>query len=363
MASIRERPRKDGTTAYAVLYSIDGRQSSLPFDDPKAAEAFKAAVEAHGAKRALEMHGLDAAPRRHDTGMTVKKWCQHHIEHLTGVEQTTIDEYNRYVRRDLGALADIPLARLTEDDISAWVREMETTGGRNGTGVKPKTIRNKHGFLSGALAKAVPRYLPTNPAAGRRLPKGEGDDHEPVFLSRDEFRLLLGEVTEYWHPLVEFLVASGCRWGEAAALKPSDVDRKNHLVSIRRAWKYSPSKGYYLGPPKTKRSKRTIKVKPEVLDKLNYSAEWLFLNRDGGPVRYHGFKPRVWDKAVARAGLDPKPTPHDLRHTHASWMLNDGRSMIAVSRRLGHENIQITIDTYGHLDRSADAEAADSIYW
>lgn len=363
MASIRERPRKDGTVAYAVLYTLDGRQSSLPFDDPKAADAFKAAVEAHGPQRALEMHGLPAAPRRHDTGMTVKKWCEHHIKHLTGVEQTTLDEYNRYVRRDLGNLADIPLSKLTEDDISAWVSAMATTGGRGGNGVKPKTIRNKHGFLSAALAKAVPKYLASNPAAGRRLPKGEGDDHEPTFLSRDEFRLLIGEVTQYWHPLVEFLVASGCRWGEAVALKPSDVDRKKHLVNIRRAWKYSTTKGYYIGPPKTKRSRRIIKVKAEVLDKLDYSGEWLFRNRDGGPVRYHGFKRRVWDKAVDRAGLDPKPTPHDLRHTHASWLLNEGHPIMAVSRRLGHEDTSVTWNVYGHLDRSADIEAADSIYW
>ncbi len=89
MASIRERPRKDGTVCYAVLYTLDGRQSSLPFDNPKAADAFKAAVEAHGAARALGMHGIAPAPRRASHGPTVATWIAHHIEHLSGVGKHT----------------------------------------------------------------------------------------------------------------------------------------------------------------------------------------------------------------------------------------------------------------------------------
>ena len=116
-------------------------------------------------------------------------------------------------------------------------------------------------------------------------PDNDEDRADMRMLSRDEFAALLAATTEYWRPLVEFLVASGCRWGEAAALKPSDVDRKAGTVKIRRAWKYN-SDGYQIGDPKTRRSKRTINVPAAVLDKVDYSHEWLFVNRDGGPVRY-----------------------------------------------------------------------------
>ena len=75
-------------------------------------------------------------------------------------------------------------------------------------------------------------------------------------------------------------------------------------------------------------------------------------------MRYYGFRPRVWDKAVARAGLDPRPTPHDLRHTCASWMIAAGVPIAVVSRHLGHENIQITVDVYGDVDRASFAAAA-----
>lgn len=368
MASVRERPRKDGTICYAVLYTIDGRQSSLPFDDPKAAEAFRAAVNVHGAQRALEMHNIDAAPRRRNraTEMTVAQWVRHHIDHLTGVEQYTIDCYNRYLENDIKPfLGDIPLARLAEEDIARWVKHMETTPSKKtGRPAAPKTIRNKHGFLSGALAAAVPKHLPANPAAGRRLSRGDDEAETDMrMLSRAEFDRLLAASPEPWRPLIKFLVLSGCRWGEATALKPSDVDKDAGTVKIRRAWKYS-SNGYTIGPTKTKRSRRTINLPARILGKLDYSGPWLFTDtgaRAGRPVRYHLFKPQVWDRAVAAAKLDPKPTPHDLRHTCASWMLALGTPTTTVSRHLGHESIKITADVYGDVERSSFAAAAEAM--
>ena len=99
---------------------------------------------------------------------------------------------------------------------------------------------------------------------------------------------------------MEFLVASGCRWGEAVALKPGDIDLDAGTVRISRSWKYG-SGGYRVGATKTPKSNRTINVPTATLDKLDFSDEWVFVNRDGGPVRIHGFSARVWAPAVGRA--------------------------------------------------------------
>src|SRR5258705_13817986 len=92
-------------------------------------------------------------------------------------------------------------------------------------GKKPssKTLANKRGFLAGALNAAVPKYIGTNPCVDIDLPPDD-EAHEMICLSNEEFGLLHSEVTEFWQPMVEFLVASGARWGEVAALKPGDVD-------------------------------------------------------------------------------------------------------------------------------------------
>lgn len=342
---------------WSVLYRLDGKQRSTSWYDEADANKFKILVETLGPVDALRAVGL--APPEPSSGLTVGQWLDRYVEHLTGVEQSTIDKYKQYVRDIEPILGSIPLTGLTEEDVARWVRHLETTDSSRGRPRSPKTIKNMHGFLSGALAAGVPRYLPANPAAGRRLPKGEGDEVEVVdrLLSHDEFSRLLTATTEYWRPLLEFMVASGLRWGEVSALQPADVDRARNTVRVRRAWKYS-SAGYKIGPPKTKRSRRTVDIPKAVLDKLDYTHEWLFTNRDGGPIRYPGFRRRVWDPAVKRANLNPAPTPHALRHTCGSWMLNAGVPIPVVSRHLGHESIQVTVDIYGHLDRTVAAQAA-----
>src|SRR4029077_14599120 len=92
---------------------------------------------------------------------------------------------------------------------------------------------------------------------------------EMVFLTHEEFARLYSCVSEHWQPLVEFLVASGARFGEATALKPGDINLTEGTVDIRRAWRYVSGEGHELGPPKTRRSIRTIDVADDTLAKLN----------------------------------------------------------------------------------------------
>lgn len=370
MASIRERPRKDGGCTYAVLFIVDGRQSSLPFETRQAAEAFLGVITAVGVDRALEMYRINPVRRRAPSMaqvMTTKDWLDHYIEHLTGVDPGTVVKYKRYVANDIEPIIGaIPLASLTREDVAKWVQWLEEYGAlkRNSTErgpASPKTIKNKHGFLSAALAAAVPKHIASNPAAVQRLPQGKARevDEEMVFLTREQFATLLAAVPEYWRPLVEFLVASGCRWGEAAALKPADVDLKQGTVRIRRAWTYS-SGGYRLVKPKGK-SLRTINVPASTLAKLDLTGEWVFLNRDGGPVRAPSFRQWVWSPARKRAKLDPPPRIHDLRHTCASWLIAARVPLPVVQSHLGHESITTTIGTYTHIDRRSASEAAEVI--
>ncbi|EHM15900.1 gp36 [Mycobacteroides abscessus subsp. bolletii BD] len=367
MASVRKpRTLKDGSQVWDVNFRIDGRQSSTSWDTLSAAEAFKAAVDAHGAARACELYRIDPNPRARtpSAGITVAQWVRHHIDHLTGLDDYTIYKYEAYLKNDIAPiLGDIPITALSEEDMSLWVKHLEETPTKKGTKISPKTLSNKYGFLSGCLNAAVPKLIPRNPAAGRKLKRAGGDeddDHDIQMLTHEQFDLLQNSTTEYWRELQEFLVASGCRWSEATALQPAEhIDKRKGTVKIRQAWKYSPDKGYYLGPPKSRRSRREIDVPDHILSRVDFSEEWMFRNRAGGPIRYHGYLDRVWNPAVARAGLVPRPTPHDLRHTCASWLLLAGVPITVVSRHLGHENIQTTVDTYGDVDRASSRAVAD----
>jgi integrase len=361
MASLRPNlKRKGGSTYHQVRYRLDGKETSDSFDDYAEAVEFRDMVNNPnvGAARAREIwrRRLGAA-----SAMTVEQWLTHHIDHLTGVERRTLEDYRRYLKNDIGpAFGAIPLEALTGEDVALWVHDMWD----DGEGFSSKTIANKHGFLSGALNDAVDKgKLAANPAAGQRLPVGERD--EMVFLTRDQFDILLAEIPAHWKPLVRFLVASGCRLGEATALRPADVDRRRNKVRIARAWKGKTVGRWDVGPTKSRRE-RTVTVPASVLADLDYTGEWLFTTpgqggrwKAGAPVRPSNFRHNVWTPAVERSKLDPPPRIHDLRHTCASWMLLGGVPPHVVQRHLGHKSIETTVGTYGHFaDEHADAAAA-----
>ena len=370
MAWVKERDRKNGGKYYSVFFrelnheTGKMQQTSISWDDRDDANKCRELIEQLGPDRAREVMKIVQSPR---TAQTVTQFLTKHVDHLTGVEPGTAARYRAYIKNDLGTLGAIPLTALSRDDIARWVNSLPGSA---------KTVKNKRDFVSGALKAAVKAgLLPSNPAEGVRNPRW--DRREMVFLEKAEFAILIEAVPEYWQPLVQFLVSSGCRWSEASALKPSDIDVKAGTVRINKAWKTGAG-GYTLGVPKTRKSVRTINVPSVVLDRLDLTGEWVFTNsgrgkgrfgdgvirRDEGPVRSHSFNPNVWVPAVARAkenGLAKTPRVHDLRHTCASWLIQAGRPLPAVQAQLGHESIQTTSDVYGHLDRSSGRDNADVI--
>jgi integrase len=277
MASIRKRPRGDGHTTYAVLFTVDARQTSVPFADESDAAKFRALVNSVAGKRAMQAWGIGETQRsaKAAAGPTLAEYLTTHVDHLTGCERKTIAEYRRYAAQiDETAIAHVPLASLTRADISRWINSLTGSG---------KTISNKHGFLSSALNSAVrDGQLAANPCANQRLPRTPRK--EMVCLDRSEFQTLVAAFSDHYQPLPTFLVASGARFSEVTALKPADVDCAAGTVRISKSWKRIPG-GYELGAPKTPKSIRTINIPKAVLDQLGYSQEWLFTTTDGGPVR------------------------------------------------------------------------------
>jgi integrase len=345
--SVRYRTRLDGSPYWQVRFRENGRECSVSWNDPELAEKYDALIKQVGPARAREIEKIVAAATR-DT-LTLRTFLERHNDGLAGIEAGTIKRYRSYVRNDIGpALGDVPLAVLSRDEVAGWINQMAKDGASG------KTIKNKRDYLSGALKAAVESgQISKNPCDGIRSPRW--DRAEMHFLEPDEFQLLLREVPEYWRPLVEFLVASGCRWSEATALKPAAVNRVNGTVRITKAWKTGAG-GYVLGVPKTKKSVRTIDVPGQ--DKSR--------DRDpDGPVRGTTFGPKVWRPAVQRAckkGLTkPKVRVHDLRHTCASWLLQAGRPITAVQAHMGHESVETTVSIYGHIDRSSGKNNAAAI--
>jgi len=165
--------------------------------------------------------------------------------------------------------------------------------------------------------------------------------------------------------LALLLVGSGLRYSEATALQVKHLDLLGSVCTVRivQAWKRQPGGPYLLEEPKTRRSQRTITVSDEVRDSLitrsadKAADELVFTTASGGQLKNARFSNYYWRPAVARVkvlGLEKDPRIHDLRHTHASWLIAAGRPLPSIQRRLGHESITTTVDTYGHLMAEVD---------
>lgn len=378
VASIRERRRSDGTRAFAVLWRDPdtGRQTSLTYDDLRDATVARQLIEAAGG-HALEAARIAEGIRK--TGPCVDDVISEHIDLLTSVGPDTRKHYRGQLEAHISpSLGPYPVAALTYRHIAGWVREMDEKG------LAPKTISNVHGLFSAAMTTAVRLgYREDNPCAGVELPKSRATHDEMTVLTRNEFALLLSKVSPFYQPLVVTLVATGLRWGEATALTVSDLDliATPPTLRVTKAWKRDAQGRWYVGPPKTRRARRTVALPDELVDVLRplvadkAPGDLVFTNTVGSQLSSSRFWTQTWtpalDAATAPVLADGTPDPtaprltkrprvHDLRHTHASWMIAAGIDLFVLQRRLGHESITTTTETYSHLlpDQQAAAAAA-----
>lgn len=362
MASIRERPRKDGTIVWAVLWrdADTGKQTSrtlLTLQDAKELADF---LNANNNSFAL---AAKAASRLRSTAPKVDAVICQHITGLTGVSSGTRKKYLRNNERHIRpVLGGIPVDKLTREDVAAWL---------NGLELADKTKRNIHSVLSAALAEAVTAGLaPQNAAKGLRISGGSAARREPVYLSKENVAMIVGEMAGQHATLVRFLADSGLRFSEATALRTRDLklSTDNGSVLVTRAWKESAD-GWVIGSPKTKRGRRTVVIPKATTQLLRThvknirSADLIFTGGAGGRLGNARFHTGIWQPLMNRLEdqLPGRPTIHDLRHSHASWLIAAGVPLTVIQRRLGHESIKTTSDTYGHLAADADVAAAAAL--
>lgn len=365
MASIRERTGPKGTV-YAVLWREHGAQRSRTFATKTAARRHAERIERLGPSAADRILNAEAG---HDPEKmpTVAEQVTRHINGLSGSGKGTIDGY-RTIARQLAttALGSLPLDTATRDDVAAWVRD-QVRGG-----YAEKTVKNKHALLSAALTRAVDDGLVLRNVAERaKIPRTER--REMTFLTPREFAILLDRTTPHYRPLLVWLYGTGMRLGEATALRVSDV----HLeftpptVTVTRAWK----RGGELGPPKTAAGRRTIAIPAAAVEAIRPLLDrepdaLLFVNTAGRRILQATLHD-LWQGWIADWRIDPttgartkrtpalgkRPRIHDLRHSHAAFMIGQGVNLHDLKKRLGHESIQTTSDTYGHLMPEAQVQA------
>jgi integrase len=231
--------------------------------------------------------------------------------------------------------------------------------------------------LQQSLGMAVKnKYILNNPADGLEVPpKGK---KKVVPLTKDELKILLSSMKGSRNYLYYVLSAySGARIGEILGLSWDDVDLKKNIIHINHSLNYNRDlKLCELGPTKTGKS-RDIPILPKLVDiikhhkkeqteeKLQTGKDYnkdnmVFCECDGTYLRPNNVRTE-FKKAIKLLGINKDSTPHTLRHTFVSQMISAGNNIKLISEMVGHANINITLDTYGHLMPGDTSKAIEAL--
>lgn len=295
-------------------------------DHPTRAFAIKADAEA------WERHLRDAPPITDTISGLLDRWEAGKAD-LEPTSRAPIRLAAQRVRDRWGVLSPDQVERSA---ITAWLANLTAEHGpKRARVVKPAAHSTKIKALqalAGALDIAVDRGLiRANPARGIRIARD--DRREAVVLDVGDVARLAARVTGY-EPLVWLLATSGLRIGEAVRLNVGDVDHARGRVRVRKA--------------KARRG-RDVPVPAAVLAMLPTDGrdpvEPLFQSPRGARLSAHNWRVRHLIPALESLGLEGMWT-HDLRHTAATMMIDDGASIKTVQAALGHKDAATTLDVY-----------------
>lgn len=233
-------------------------------------------------------------------------------------------------------------------------------------GLSPARVIQTHQVVHQVFAYAIrSKYLAVNPADHIVLPSKPSS--KELALTHGQVRSLAEETANAavrqrsdtrpsltsLAAMVRFLSYSGLRFGEAAALRVSDVDIKKRRVMIGRSITGVRGQGRIEGDTKAHQKRPAPILTSLCVEELRQAiagrdpSEFLFPGPDGDAMTVGWFRVR-FDKAVAKLGLGAV-TPHTLRHTAGSLALSEGATVATVQKLLGHRNATTTMNVYSHM--------------
>ncbi len=295
-------------------------------------------------------------------GLTVGEYLDRWLEDSVRgtVRQSTYERYEfAFCPHIRPALGRIKLKSFTPVHVRRFYRE------KLDSGLAPATVHKMHLVLHKALAQAVSDGLvPRNAAQGVKVPQTRCKEIRP--LTPEQTRLLLDAARgDRLEALYALAVNTGLRQGELLALKWENVELEYGVLRVRHTLTRKRGK-VTLGEPKTKKSRRSVKLTPaavaalqahlarqleemERMGSLYRPGGLVFANEVGGLINPSNLRNRSFARLLQRASLPPDTRFHDLRHTCATLLLSRNVNPKIVSEMLGHSSIAITLDTYSHV--------------
>ncbi len=369
MGSIEKRRRRlpDGTlgqTRWRARYrDIHGRTRSSTFARRMDAERF---LEVNGAD-IQRGEWIDPGLRRSSFGEWANAWWG------TTAKLRPNTRRGYWLLLQNHVLPYFASSRLTAID---YLDVERFIAAKLGSGHGPKQVREMVSIMSLIMKCAVrANARRDNPAAGHQIRVPHRRVFQVPMLTMEQAGRLVEHTTGHYRPAMWLLVFTGMRPAELCGLRVEDVDLVRRIVHVRQTWSPIPgfagsAREYIYGPVKSDAGQRSIPIPEWLCEQLAADLarrapvrrhDPLIVNKQGRPVNRDTFRAKVVRPALRAAGLPDDFRTYDIRHTHASLLIDDGANVLAVAQRMGHTDPSVTLRVYGHLFEGVQEELTERL--
>jgi integrase len=287
--------------------------------------------------------------------MTFADFVMNHWRHTLDVrKQTKLDYQNSINKHILPYFGSSIMSEISPLEIRSWTAALKQEEKYFGRNLSPYTIQKYVNLMASILKSAKESdFIASSPFEKIRRKKVK-PERRAMPLELGQVEALIFELPEHVQLMVWLPFLTGMRPSECLGLTFDDFDFSKKEIKISKQISRDTSKVFE--PLKTETSERIIKLAPnlEYLVKEHVArhgvgpSNLLFQNRLGGVLRYKDAA-RFFRLAAIKVGLPERTGMHVLRHTFASQLLRQGKSMLHISKLLGHKDVSETADTYAHL--------------
>ena len=411
MPSVTERTLKDGSRVYEIRVArgrdpVTGKQLTpytTRYKPPegwsskkamKQAQVEAAAFEARcragevmtkAERKTYEQEQIriaEQAKREEASKLTFSGYVELFMKESTiSRSDGTLTNYRNVFRRATPFLGEYKMEEITPVIMRSYITELQTNGvsERNGEPLSYNTIAKHYNVLHTFFEAAVTdEIIEFSPMQRMKKPKPKKDEikMESKALTVDQSKRLiecLKNEPVMWRALVMLLLDSGCRRGEAVALRWDDVDLKSGYTQVKGNAQYTVEKGKYITTPKSGKGRMVILNQPVLAILKEWKreqAKWLLsmglphtgfiFTQDDGEM----LNPNAPTKYLSKFGKKynfPGLHPHTLRHTMATVSIANGADIVSISKKLGHAAPSITLNIYSHANQEAQLRANKSL--
>jgi len=324
---------------------------------------------------------------------TFKEYAEWWLENCAqgNIKDSTLNEYKAVLNNHVyPAFGSRPLTKVTRKMVREFIALKKKAGFKKKAALSRSTIKNILAPVRAIYNQAIEDgNVQFNPASNvGKFNKREPGEKQINPLTREELAAMLKTAREkmpHFYPALLCAARTGLREGELIGLKWQDIDFHGRFIEVRRtisrgkatlpkngktrrvdmSLQLTNSLDELLAKRKVEALKREMERPPEEHRKhegvlAEVMESWIFSTPIGTQLDPNNLRKHVFYRCLDLAELR-RVRFHDLRHTFATLLIQQGESLAYVRDQLGHHSIQITVDTYGHLVPGGNRQAVDRL--